>query len=121
MTRYSAHVHDPVLTRLFRAKMSDEQIAAEMNMDAQIVTRHRRRLGLGMPPPPKSAPVPRDLPSPTSPIFMAHESLGNRLQERPAGFFLDGRHVSTAAVVKEANRVRLKMGLEQFGPEAWRV
>ena len=126
--RYYPDAHDPVVRHLFQCKMSDEQIAERLGVSWQTVRRHRQRLGLGMPggrepkfARPAAETLPPNAPEPTSPVQVAKLTLGGRVTERNGGYVLDRTPVSTADLVREANRMRLNRGLSQFGPEAWRV
>jgi hypothetical protein len=56
-----------------------------------------------------------------NPVAVALYTLGPRLVERPSGYFLDRVPVSLDTLMKEANRVRARKGLEQVGVEKWRV
>ncbi|OWK42163.1 hypothetical protein [Fimbriiglobus ruber] len=127
MTRYFPDTHDAILRHLFQCRMSDEQIAERMGLGWQTIRRNRERLGLGMPNKREThsnrpeEPLPRITPEPTNPILIARQTLGKRVTESNGCYLLDRTPTSAPDLVREANRVRLKLGREQFGPEAWRV
>lgn len=126
MTHYNRSIEDPVLTSLNKLGWTDQQIADARGYDRSIVNHHRKRLGL----PPNHEPrvprlvaeAPRSLPeTKVSPVELARAILGRRAVERNGGYWLDGCPVSTVNMVKEANRVRVRDGEDQFGPPGWRV
>ena len=128
MTRYYPETHDPVVRHLFQCKMSDEQIAERLGVGWHTVRRHRLRLNLGPPGDrdpafarPACEPLPPNAPEPTSPVQIAKLTLGSRVSERNGGYVLDRTPISTADMVREANRIRIGRGLPPFGPEAWRA
>jgi hypothetical protein len=129
MTRhpYLPHAHDPVLTELNQTRrLTDQEIADEMGFDRHTVYKHRVRLGLPAysRPRPVGRPMERGLPAPKerpNPVAVAQHTLGARLEERSAGYFLDRVPVSLDTLMKEANRVRARKGLEQVGVEKWWV
>jgi hypothetical protein len=125
---YFPEIHDPILINLNRRrKRSDQEIADEMGFNRNTVWTHRVRLGLTghtSPRSPDRGPIERAVPAPKerpNPIAVAQHTLGDRLVERPAGFFLDRMPVSMDTMMREANRVRAKLGLEQVGVLKWRV
>jgi hypothetical protein len=124
---YVPHAHDPILTALNQTRrLTDQEIADEMGFDKQTISKHRVRLGLPAysRPRPVGRPMERGLPAPKerpNPVAVALHTLGPRLVERPSGYFLDRVPVSLDTLMKEANRVRARKGLEQVGVEKWRV
>lgn len=56
-----------------------------------------------------------------NPLALAKRWLGARLVEKPTGYWLDGLPVNLPAIMKETNRLFLADGMEQIGPEGWRV
>ena len=128
MTRYHPATHDPIVKHLFQSQMSDEQIGERLGgLCGQTIRRQRERLGLGLPrgrgqySKTPEEPLPRPTPEPTNPILIARQTLGARVRERNGCYLLDATPVSAPDMVREANRVRVKIGHEQFGPAGWRV
>jgi hypothetical protein len=55
-----------------------------------------------------------------NPIQVAKWILSTRLEERPAGYFLDGRPAKLNLIMRETNRVRVASGMEQIDTNpAW--
>ena len=127
MTRYYPALLDQTLKQFFQCKMSDEQIAERMNLSWQTIRRHRERLGLGVPKnrgeywKPPVEPVPPLTPEPNNPVVIAYQTLGKRLTEANGCFRLDGTPTRFFDVMKETNRVLVKHGREEIGPNQWRV
>jgi hypothetical protein len=109
-------------------RRTDGEIADAMGFDLSTIRNHRARLGLptnvrprkatnmGME---RAAPAPKDRPNP---VETALRVLGSRLVEKPeSGFWLDGQPASTDAVMRAANEVLKRNGLEQVGVDRWRV
>lgn len=125
--RYVPELHDPILTDLVvRLKRTDQEASDAMGFCRDTITSNRTRLGLprNLRCPLKKAPAEKPGFTPVNrpnPVALAIQTLGRRLQERPSGYFLDGRPVNTVTLVKEANRVRLNTGLRQIGPSHWHV
>jgi hypothetical protein len=127
--RYFPKTHDPILTEMNQKwRRTDREIADEMGFDLCTITPNRKRLGL--PTNPRPRPMqhrtePNAIPAPPdrlNPVAMAIHILGARVTERNGCYVLDGRRpISAPDMVREANRVRLRMELEQFGPVGWRV
>lgn len=126
--RYIPELHDKVLTRLcVHWKRTDQQIANEMGFALNTIKLHGERLGLPINERPRGPVLrveqepPRPVERP-NPVAVAVTYLGNRLQERPSGFWLDGRPVSLDTMMRECNRVRVGLGLAQIeNNPAWRV
>lgn len=126
--RYIPEHHDPILTRLcVKWLRTDMQIANEMGFALNTIKSNRERLGLPINERPrmrvfhqeKEPRVPVEKPNP---VFVAVTYLGSRLEERPSGFWLDGRPVSLDTMMRECNRVRVAMGMEQVrGSDRWLV
>jgi hypothetical protein len=125
--KYIPAIHDPILSELNQKwRRTDQEIADEMGFDKLIIRDHRIILGLpaNYRPRPVKSPTEQSGFAPavrTNPIVVAQHTLGRRLQERPAGFFLDNVPVSLATLMKETNRVRVTQGHDQIGPDLWRV
>jgi hypothetical protein len=56
-----------------------------------------------------------------NPIAVARVWLGNRLVEKPSGYWLDGVPVNLDTFMRETNLVLKANGAEQIGPDQWRV
>ena len=127
--RYFPDIHDPILTEMNQKwRRTDGEIADEMGFDLCTITPNRTRLGLptNIRPRPIKHPTERNaIPAPPekpNPVSMALRILGARITERNGCYVLDGRlPISSPDMVREANRVRVTMGMEQIGPIAWRV
>lgn len=124
---YIRETHDPILTEMNQKwRRTDDEIADEMGFDRDTITSHRNRLGLPRYSRPRPVPMPSEKdsmlpPDRPNPVTVAKRWLGSRLVEKPSGFWLDGMPVSTEEVVKAGNRVLKTNGIEQCGPEKWRV
>lgn len=129
MIRYDPEIHDILVRSGFQQGLSDHQIAANIHPDMswRAVQRNRQRLNLGLPKGLKPAKLREKEerlphgPDPTSPVQIAKFMLGPRLIERNGTYVLDRTPISTGDMVREANRIRVRQGLDQVGPEIWRV
>lgn len=126
MTVYHPPTHDPIVRHLFQCGLSDAQIGERIGMSKQTVRRARERMQLGAPTKGyrKGSPLerlPSNGPDENNPVVVARLTLGKRIEERSAGYFLEGVPISTPDMVREANRVRVSRGQNQFGPSNWRV
>ena len=124
MRRYRRDTDDATLATLFRASLTDEQIAEQMHVALSAVTDARQRLSLFRANPRKkpAETEPPHAPVSTCPIARARRELGGRISEKNGSYWLDGRcPVSARDMVREANRVLVKASREQVGPPHWRV
>jgi hypothetical protein len=122
--RYIPSLHDPELERHHAAGLTDFQIGTKMRFSALIIS--SRRDFLDLPPnaqakkePPK--PVAPVMPAKPNPIAEAHRWLGKRLRETTDGFRLDGVPANLPSVMKATNRILKAQGIDQIGPDGWRV
>jgi hypothetical protein len=120
---WSPELHDPVLIRLRKGrKLSIEACAEEMRFSYSTVLRHATRLGLMPPRKPnlRSEPPPPKNEKP-NPMAVAQFWLGTRLEERPAGYFLDRQPAGLDKIMREANRVAMASGAEPLlYKDSWR-
>jgi len=117
---YNPLIHDPILTEMNRKwRRTDQEIADEMGFDKTTIGVHRKRLGLptNVRPRPIQHPTEKDSavapPDKPNPVKVAGRWLGNRLIEKPSGFWLDGSPASLDAVMRAANTVLKGQGVEQ--------
>ena len=127
MTRhYDPETDDRVVRHLFQCLMSDEQIAARLNVAESDIPPARARMGLGRPKGRQPQVQREEEPvraggEQNKPLMAARGALGNRLTEVSGCFRIDGTPTRFTDVMKEANRVLAKQGREQFGPPDWRT
>ncbi len=126
--RYIPATHDPILTEMNQTwRRTDREIADEMGFDLTTITRNRMRLGLPTNSRPRPLPHPAEQlstplpPEKPNPVAVAARCLGPRLVEKRSGFWLDGRPASLDTVIRAANAVLKRNGLEQVGILRWRV
>src|SRR5580698_6033976 len=126
---YNPLIHDSILTEMNKKwRRTDQEIADEMGFDKTTIGTHRKRLGLptNIRPRLPQHPTEKDsvaaTPDKPNPVRVAGRWLGNRLVEKPSGFWLDGRPASLDAVMRAANAVLKSQGVEQcVNKPEWRV
>jgi hypothetical protein len=67
---------------------------------------------------PNDPPLPKSRPNP---MAVASYWLGARLIEKPSGYWLDGVPVNLPKIMQETNRALVQAGVDQLGPDGWRV
>jgi hypothetical protein len=125
--RYVPKFHDATLTELNQRGLTDREIAAVMEFDFLTIKKYRTLLNLEPALPPRTPhptverppPPPKEKPNP---VETASRVLASRLVEKPgSGFWLDDRPASLDTVMRAANAVLKRHGLDQVGVDRWRV
>lgn len=103
--------------------LTDTQLAEVMELDLSRLIGQRAWLGLAANGsaklvPLKEPPPPRDT---SNPIQVAENWLGSRFVRKDDVLMLDGIPRKADYIVREANRLLVEAGLEQVGPEHWRI
>jgi hypothetical protein len=125
--RYLPKYHDVNLAELHAKGRTDREIAAVMGFDFLTIKKYRTLLGLESVLSPRAARPPVDRPPPPpkekpNPVEIASRVLSSRLIEKPeSGFWLDDQPASLDTVMRAANAVLNRHGLEQVGPDKWRA
>lgn len=122
---YSPEIHDDLVRDMHdRWELKPYEIADRIGVRTTEVREAMRRMGLVEYMTPGSQPVgqaspPKQRPNP---LTVAKGWLGNRLVEKPSGFWLDGRPASLDTVMRASNGAAKEAGVEQITySERWVV
>lgn len=120
---YDPPKHDTALIRLHKEGHTMNDIwrilnIMEIRASKEDVSWAMRRLGLKSNikvvharPDINDRPLPKNK---ENPIALARHALGQRIIEKPSGYWMDNRPVSVTEIMKEYNRLRIAIGQQQI-------